>query len=161
MKKLIILIISIILLAGCSADPTPSDNDNNNQNEPPKEYVVGNVQEDSGISIKVNSTRVSQGNEYFKPEQGKVFFIIDITLENKTDEEVSISSLLSFELKDADGRDQEISIFADLNGSLDGKILPNEKMTGEIAYETSAEGKLYLYFTASLFSGKTLKFTVR
>lgn len=161
MKRILILILSLILLAGCSSDPATDENVNNNQNEPPKEYLVGETQEDDGIFIKVNSIRLSEGSEYFKPEEGKVFFVLDITIENKTNEEYGVSSMLNFELKDEDGREQDLTVFADNDGSLDGNILPNEKMTGEIAFETAKEGKLYLYFTSAIFSGKTLKFTVR
>ena len=74
-------------------------------------YQVGETAELNGLKITVNEAKESAGNQFIKPEAGKRFIIINVTVENTTDKDVSMSSVLQMELKDDTGR-LTISIMA-------------------------------------------------
>lgn len=126
----------------------------------PTVFAVGDIIQDGHFTIVVNEVeQTTQG--IIAPDDGKVYFIMDVTIENNGTEEENISSLLMFDLKDGDGRSQDLSIGAGTDGSLNGTILPSEKLTGEIAFETEEAGELNLYINLSVFGGKTIKVNVR
>lgn len=165
MKRLLALFLCGVLalgLAGCSekegeAQKTDGDTTQENQNEEKSVYEIGETAEVDGIKITVNSTRVDEG--LLAAKDGKVHFVMDITLENTNDSEFASSSLLCYKVKNGDGREQSMSITANLNGTLDTKISAGEKASGEIAFETDPEGSLVLTFTPSF--GDSVKFNVR
>lgn len=167
---LVFLMVFLLILTGCSDDDSDTPGDKNEtpseKEDKPKEdntkkvYKVGDLIEEKNFSIKVNSAEVTDGHDFMTSDDGDKFIILDITIENKSDEEMNISSLLSFTLKDEDGRDQDYALNIEQKGQLDGTILGDEKMTGQITFEVPKEGKLTLYFTNDLF-GKPLKIEVR
>lgn len=154
MKKLLCLgVIGSILLTGCggSSDTAKKEETKEEKKEEKKtEFQIGETAEVEGTKITVNSVREDYGNDFMKPAEGKVYYILDVSLENTKDKEFASSSLLCYELKDGDGRKQDISIFADLNGSLDTTVPANDKAAGEIAFEANAEGPLVLTFTPQI-----------
>lgn len=162
MKKLLALFLCSVLalgLAGCSekeGEAQKGDGETS-QEEEKSVYAVGETAEVDGIKITVNSTRVDEG--LLPAKDGKIHFVLDITLENTKDSEYSSSSLLCYEVKDGDGRKQSMSITANLNGTMDTKVAPGEKETGEIAFETDPEGALTLTFTPAM--GDSVQFNVR
>ena len=127
------------------------------QKEEKKDYKVGDTAEVDGIKIKVNKVRTDKG--IIEADKGKEYFIMDITLENTTDEDLSSSSVMCFELKDADGRKQDQSLSVDLNGNMDTTVSAGEKATGEIAYEVKKKSKLTLTYTPKF--GDSVKINVR
>ena len=170
MKQVIrslLILLSLLLMASCSdnttvVNPTNGNdsNDNTNQeteNPAPSTKVYGSneiIEFSNGLSLQILETRTDMGVEYMEPEEGNEYFYIMIQFINNSEESESISSLMQFELKDDNGIEQEMAIFAEGVGSLDGTVLPGDKMTGEIAYELpiDVEGPLYLYFLPDLFS---------
>lgn len=168
LKKWQIIVIAIIAIGvigavagGGSSDDDKKKEDKKEEKEKKKtEYSIGETVEADGFKITLNSVRNAE-NEYVQPDEGNVYFVIDMTIENLKDEETTISSIGMFKLKDAEGREQDQSIVVEVNGSLGGKVQPNEKLSGEIAYQVPAEGELYLYMQTALFDGETIKYKVR
>lgn len=162
MKKVLSLLLVLGLcfgLAGCGGDDSGSDDKKTEQKEEKKDtYAVGETAEVEGIKITVNSTRVDEG--IVPANEGKQYFVMDISLENTKDDEFSSSSILCYELKDGEGRKAEMSVAANLNGNLDTTVAPGEKVAGEIAFETAIEGELVLKFTPSIGSD-SVKIKVR
>lgn len=158
---LAILAIGIIGAAMGGSDKEDSDKKDSPKTEQKEEkkdtYAIGETAEIDGIKITVNSTRIDEG--IIAADEGKQYFVMDISLENTRDDKFSSSSLLCYELKDADGRKVDMSVTANLNGSLDTSVEPGEKATGEIAFETATEGELTLKFTPGF--GDSIKFKVR
>ncbi len=169
MKRFLVLFLSlflVLLVAGCdnvavdnSSKPNNQTNDQNNQTPvpPPGQtvYSIGELIEfTNGLSIIVMSTKSDMGKEYFGPDEGNEYFYVMVQLTNNTGESQSISSLLQFKLKNDDGLEYSLAIFADTTGSLDGSIISGDKMTGEVAFEIpkDSDEALYLYFSPSLFS---------
>lgn len=160
MKKLFTAFLCAFMifgLVGCGGSEKPEEENN----EPVKtEYAIGETAEVDGIKITVNSTRVDEGL-FGGSDDGTIYFVLDITLENTTDETFASSSMMCYELKDGDGRKQDLTVGANLNGSLDTEIDPGEKGAGEIAFKTNPEGTLVLTFTPGAFSSEKVKFVVR
>lgn len=159
-------LLIILLLVSCSDNTTVvnpgngnDSNGNNDETETPtqstKVYSTNEIIEfTNGLSLQIIETRSDMGKEYFEPDEGNEYFYIMIQFINNSDESESISSIMQFELKDDNGIEIEMAIFADTVGSLDGTVLPGDKMTGEIAYELPIdfEEPLFLYFTPDFFS---------
>ncbi|WP_317437400.1 DUF4352 domain-containing protein [Thomasclavelia spiroformis] len=168
-KKIKWIVLAIIVLGVIGAAMGGNDNESEQKKDTKTEqttekkeekkekeiYDIGETAEVDGIKITVNSTRIDEG--IISAENGKQYFVLDITLENTTDEEFSSSSMMCYELKDADGRKIDMSIGANLNGSLDTSVAPGEKAVGEIAFETSPEGELTLRFTPNLTDSVRIK----
>lgn len=157
MKKILSLLLVLGLCVGLTGCGSGDSTDNTQQEEKveKKEYGIGDTAEVEGIKITVNSTRIDEG--IFSAPEGKQYFVLDISLENTTDEDFVSSSLMCYEIKDGDGREENVSIGANLNGSLDTTIAPGEKGIGEIAFETAPEGDLTLKFTPMLDKSVSIK----
>ncbi len=184
-KFLATLLVASTLLVGCSSgekSSTPSSTTvseskvSSVSSEAPKEassqskpktqvYGVGETVEVDGLKITVNSSQdtddADQYNTAANLDEGNTYNILDITIENDSDEEVTISSALNFEVKDGDGRKASYVLAIRGNGQLDGSILPGDKMTGELVTQAPRDGELNLYFKSSAFNGSTVKIKVR
>lgn len=144
--------------SGNSKEETPKEE---TPKEESKDFAVGDLIEGKGYTFKINSVREQEPTDFVKPNEGEKLFVLDITLENKSDEEMAVSSLMSFQLKDSDGRSKDYILNIEQDGQLDGSVLAGEKMSGEITYSVAADGDLYMYYTNEVFTGKPLKVKVR
>ena len=170
MKKVLSLLACGVLaasFAGCSnsEESAPSNSEKTEEKQEkkeeqaPKTYGVGDTATVENIDITVNSTRVAQSTLGVAPEDGKQYFVMDISLANNQDDTFNSSTMLCYSLKDEDGREQDLAFDVDLNGSLDTEIGAGQKGAGEIAYTVPAEGALYLTFTPTF--GDSVQIQVR
>lgn len=80
--------------------------------------------------------------------------------ENQSDEDVNVSSMLSFEARTADGTKLEQEIF-DCASSLDGSILPGDRLKGSVCYKGAPEtGITKIYFQDNIFASGATVFSV-
>ena len=167
MKKLLALlacgVLSLSLTACGSSDsgettdePAEEQTEEKDEN---KVYGIGETATVEDVDITVNSTRVAQSTLGVTPEDGKIYFVIDVSLANNKDDTFNSSSIMCYSLKDADGREQDMAIDVDMNGSLDTEIPADQKGAGEIAYTAPAEGELIFTFTPAF--GDSVQFKVR
>lgn len=102
-------------------------------------YDVGDTLEYEATRFTANSFRTSQGGQFFSPDAGNEFVIVDITVENTGDTELSVSTLLQTELKDGQGWTYGTSLTAtsslDRGFSQGSPIPPGERRRGEIGFE--------------------------
>lgn len=161
MKKVCSLCLCLVLglsMSGCSSSDK-KEVDKTEEKEVKKDtYGIGETVLVEDINITVNATRIGEGI-FGDADEGKEYFVLDITLENIGEEEATSSSIICYQLKDADGRKKSLAIGADTEGSLDGTIAPNEKLTGEIAFQAEPETELVLTFRPGL--GDSVKIKVR
>jgi hypothetical protein len=164
MNKLVSGLLALTLafgLSGCAVDSS-SNNGMTDSNESVLEEsteqasgaaMVGDTRVDSsGVSVTLLSVESTTSSSLGSGPDNDFFMIAKFELDNQTDEEAAISSLLSFSLTGESGRGYDISIFVDLEGNLDGSIQPGRKMLGEIAFDASQEDLYYLMVKPSLFS---------
>ena len=75
----------------------------------------------------------------------------NFTIENTGAEDLNVSSLMSFEAKDSEGTKLEQDIF-DCGSALGGKVLPGDKLKGNICWKGAATDIIKIYYEADLFS---------
>ncbi|HEU5375861.1 MAG TPA: DUF4352 domain-containing protein [Ktedonobacteraceae bacterium] len=103
--------------------------------------------------VTVNSIKKSQGDEFSKPDSGNMFLIVNVTVKNISAKEQTISSLLNFKLKDADGTEGKTNFLSGTSPAPDGKIAAGDKSRGDLVYEVSASQKNFtLAFESDIFS---------
>lgn len=126
-------------------------------------YNVGQPATANGITMTLVGVKESNGSEYMKPSDGKVFLLCEFKIDNNSSQDLSISSVLCFEAYvDGYSVDQSLTGLA-AKGSkqqLDGKVAAGKKMDGVIAYEVPKDWKeLEVQLNPdvfSFFSGKTI-----
>lgn len=99
------------------------------------EFSVGEHIMIGDVVMTVNGIRDSMGSEYFAPEEGNVYKIVNLTINNIGDDFYYLSSLLGFSLQDTELYSYGVAIFADTKGKMDGLIAPGNNMVGEVAFE--------------------------
>ena len=84
----------------------------------------------------------SEGSEYNKPEDGNIFVGVKFEIENISDEEHSISSMLLFNAYVDDVQcDDSFSAGLAFDKTLDGELAPGKKMIGYYSLEVPKDWK--------------------
>jgi len=106
-----------------------------NPQVPIKPAVVGDTLEFSNVNITINSMREDKNGGLFEPDEGMMYALIDLTIENKSSESISSSSLMQINMFDGQGHYYSTSLFAETKGSIEGEISPGQKKRGEVGFE--------------------------
>ena len=91
------------------------------------------------VALTVNDVqRTTDGN--LPPSAGNEYLMINLTVENKSTEDLTLSGLLSFALLDSAGKDQTFAIGAKYTNMFDtvtggNGIKAGQKVTGQLGYE--------------------------
>lgn len=112
-------------------------------------YNIGDVVQIRDQTIVMNSAAVEGG-----------ILRANFTIENKGNTSTTISSLLSFEAKDSDGSKLEQEIFDCGSSSLDGDILPGDKLKGDICWKATTAAPFKIYYQANVFSSGAIVWIV-
>ena len=151
----LIIVVVIIAIANSGDDkpqkvsenptPTPTANEESETVTPapetptpvpePEIFKIGDAVESGDYIFTLNSVREDEGSEFFKPKDGNIYYIVDMTVENKSDKSVTVSSMLMFNLIDGDSYSYSITFGADTKGQLDGEIGAGRKLRGELTFE--------------------------
>lgn len=139
--------------AETKAEPTPQEK---------SRFAVGEKAELKGVAATMVGVEESSGSRYNQPTDGNVFVICEFEIENDSKDQISISSVMSFDAY-CDDYSLNYSLTSLLEkegkGQLDGTVAPGKKMNGVIGYEVPADWKeLEIHFTPSVWSGKDIIF---
>lgn len=145
--------------------PTQSQDDQSaetNSVEPEKTtFGVGEQVSLNDVIVTLNGVTESNGSQFNKPSDGNVFILCEFTIENNSDRDLSISSIMCFEAY-VDGYSTSMSLSAMIESDknqLDGAVAAKRKMNGAIGYETAADwGEIEIRFTPDFWSGKDITF---
>lgn len=146
--SLVILLVFALLGCGETTQPERVEEEKNGEAVTEEGTEVGGAEEYFAIGDTVkmgdlvftlNTARWDSGDEFFAPDEGERWLVLDCTIENQADESTSISSMLMFSLYDEEHYSCNQEFVADLRGSLDGELGPGRKMSGEIAFSVSEE----------------------
>lgn len=153
MKKVIVMILSLgLLLVGCSEG-------SKEEKEPVKsEYTIGETVELEKLNVTLNNVRYVETDEFFKPEAGEVWIALEFTFENTSEESQYIAGIFEITLRDDEGRDKEMNIWGELEGSLDGDVMPQEKLTGEKSFTLKESDTTLTAYYKSTFAKEPVKF---
>lgn len=108
---------------------------------------VGDTAKVGDAEVTVHGFRLDQGDEFFGPDEGNVWLVVDVTVINTGGNSYALSSVLQTAARDQEGREHGIAFGPDLQGSLDGQIPPGDRLRGEIAFEvpTSQAGLQFVF----------------
>lgn len=138
---------------------TDSNTDSSKKSNAPEIYKIGDTIQLKDFKVTVNKIRTanSGSNDLMKPKDGNEFFYVDCTIENISDKDQTVSSIMMFKVVDKDGRSYDQSISGDNNGQLDGDVGPTRKMTGEYCVEVP-KGKtgLELEFNSNFINNQQI-----
>ena len=148
MKKFLALTLAMILVCLTVCSCSSSD-------ETKKNFKVGETAKINDVSITLTDVSESQGGDFFTPDEGNVFVLCEFNIENNSDKELTISSLLNFETY-FDDYEADLSISALTSSdkdSLDGTVAAGKKMTGVIGFEVSEDWKnVEIHYTPNIIS---------
>jgi RNA polymerase subunit RPABC4/transcription elongation factor Spt4 len=156
-----IIIISAIGSGGKKKEPQKVDSSNKttenvvsttqeekNQKDDSKEtaveekitFAVGETADFNGVQVTLSAAILSNGEQYFKPDDGKYFLGLIFDIKNDSSKDITVSSLVSFEAYCDD-----FSINQDFVGSnapewdginqLDGSVATGKRMNGKIVFQ--------------------------
>lgn len=138
------LLVLVTLACGSSSTGLKIDETTTNPptSAPPQVevYKIGDVIQVGDQTIVLNSAEF-QGNK----------LVANFTIQNKGSNDLTVSSMLSFTAKDSVGTKLEQNIF-DCGSGLDGKILPGDKLKGNICWNGATTNSVKIYYEAELFS---------
>ena len=167
MKKLLLSLICVVFclsLSGCFENDVPR-----NEEELPlvqdeaEEKIFGLNESAVFKDLKFTCLQISesQGDSFFVPEADKVFVGFEFEIENISNAEQTVSTLLLFDCC-ADDTKCDYSLSAACvfdEGSLDGNIAPGKKMVGWYAVEVPKDWKqIDLHIKSNWLSSGTARF---
>lgn len=117
---------------------------------------IGDTMNVNGLYVTVKGVRTDTGKDEWDTPEKDFYLILDVELENTTEESQNISTLLQMSLQDDASYSQDISIFADTKGSLDGEIGAGRKLAGEIAFDVEESDFYEFLFEDPFMSGQAI-----
>ncbi|NLI58737.1 MAG: DUF4352 domain-containing protein [Clostridium sp.] len=141
--RVTILLSLCIFLSGCGTTTPekveiPNAGQESTETTPEhqtKVFDIGETIKSNDIYFTVNGVREVPGGQFMSPDDGNIWYAVDVTIENKGKESFNSSSLLMFSLIDSEAYSYNVTFGPDLNGSVDGEIAPGRKLRGEVAFE--------------------------
>lgn len=89
------------------------------------------------------------------------FLIVDLTIENKQDKDIGISSFINFELLDKSAERAVQQYYLNrLDNNVDGIIRANGKIIGQIAYDVKNSEYYNFYYIEDKTKGEKVKFVI-
>lgn len=142
-------------------DTTQNENKETGNNTPNKNeptiFGVGESAELNDVIVTLRAVKENNGTSFNTPSEGNVFIVCEFEIENNSNSELGISSLLSFEAY-VDGYSTGVSLSALLTSDvpqLDGAIAPGKKMRGVVGYEAPADWKaIEIRFKSNVWASK-------
>ena len=165
----------LFLLSGCvvAGDPGTSSDSQETQTRMPSEegtssedpdpaassYGVGSTLTLSGVDFVLNSVEATTESIVSTSPDEAIFLIVDLTVINNSDDEIFLSSIMSFSLRGSDSYEYDMTLFVDTKGSLDTSVLPGDTVRGQIAFDVP-DLDFYTLTVAPGFFGDTGAFTI-
>lgn len=134
-----------------SGDADAAEDEKDEETSQTEEFAVGDTVDFDGVHITLTNVRESEGGEFDEPENDR-FIIVELDIQNKTDEAVPISTMLQMKLMDAEGYEQDQTIMIDdVKGNLDAEVSPGKNLKGEIPFDAD-ESEFYEFIFEDPFA---------
>lgn len=125
-------------------------------------FGVGDKVELNDVIVTLVNVSESTGGNYMTPEDGKVFLLCEFEIENDSDNEIGVSSMLSFSAY-VDGYTTNLDLGATVSSDkpqLDGSVAAGKKMNGVVGYSVDRQwSEIEISFTPNFWSGKEIVFS--
>lgn len=134
-----------------SGDADAAEDEKDEETSQTEEFAVGDTVDFDGVHITLTNVRESEGGEFDEPENDR-FILVELDIQNKTDEAVPISTMLQMKLMDAEGYEQDQTIMIDdVKGNLDAEVSPGKNLKGEIPFDAD-ESEFYEFIFEDPFA---------
>lgn len=122
-----------------------------------EELGIGDTINFDGLHITVNDAYITRAedDEFVEP-MNDYFVVVDVTIENTTDESAAISSLMQISMLDANGYSQDMDIMLKTKGQLDGEISAGRTLAGEVAFDVNDSEYFEFIFENPFKSGQAI-----
>ncbi len=171
MKRVLALILVMMMclsFVACTETDTPSK-EGSNESTSKETSQVKNQEGTFGLNetavfndlkFTASALEESNGKNFFEPEDGNVFVGVKFTIENISDEEQTVSSMLLFNGYVDDVKCKySVSAAMAFEGTLDGSIAPGKKLIGYYSLEVPKDWKkLELDVQSSWLSSTSARF---
>ena len=128
----------------------------------PPVFTVGDTLEMAGILVTLNDVYESNGSQFMNPTEGNVFVTCEFTIENTTDAEINVSSLMNFEAYFDDyaaNLSLGAMVYDQSKQQLDGTVAPGKKINGVVGYEAPADwAEMEVRYTPNAFGSNSFVF---
>ncbi len=161
-----ILIVAIAMSGGNSGPEkvgeVGAETPNVTQSVAPDTFGVGDRVELNGVVVTLHGVSESNGDSLFAPDSGNVFVAFELEIENNTDQEIVVSSLVSFEAYFDDyAANFDLLAESSFGGNqLDGSVAAGKKMRGIVTYQAPADWSVAeIRYTPNAFGVSDVGFT--
>jgi hypothetical protein len=128
-----------------------------------KVFAVGDVVSINDIEVTLVSVSENNGGNYMTPTDGNVFVVCEFEINNKSNNDIAVSSIMSFEAY-VDDYSTAMNLSATLSTDvkqLDGNVAAGKKINGVVGYEAPSDwSEIEVRFTPSFWSNKEAVFVV-
>ncbi len=151
-------------------EQTTENNDASQQEETEdkKIFNVGEPAELEGVSVCIKETEISKGNDWGKPSKGNQFVYVKALIENNSEEDITVSSIASFDAycndyKLEDSSEALMALSSEKNKqSLDGTVASGKKLEGYLCFEVPKNWKnIELHYTDNVWFGDKVMFSIK
>ena len=171
MKQRLLIFFGLVLVIGaliaCGDASNPSANNTGTTAAPPAanptqapaaHFKKGDVVKVGSWQVTVTSVSTSTGTDFEKPDSGKLFLLIKVSIVNLSSSEQTFSSALSFTFRDATGEQLNEAFLSTGGSTPEGKVEAGSKISGTLTYQASkSTRKGTLAFQADITSsGQTI-----
>jgi len=132
--------------------------------ETPEFFKIGETAVTKKVKATITKMEKSEGSEFNRPADGHEFVLLHMTIENVSDKEISISSVLNFDAyvdDNAINEDLGAQISKDGTQTMNGTIATGKRLTGVLGYEVpKGWQKLEIHFSPGLLSDTVIKWLI-
>lgn len=122
-------------------------------------YKVGEIVNIHDISMKIDKIEISNGTKASRPDEGKEYLIVTVTVINGSNSKQSYSD--DFQLQDSKGQvsDPIVTMIAANQTFIRGDLAPNGKVTGTVTFLSVKGAKeLSLIYKGDIFGHTIVRF---
>lgn len=148
-------------VAACASKGGEDDKQSEKKEEEKKEvYAMKETVHLEDMDVTVNKVTTSKGEKYYKPEAGKVFVLINITITNTSDDEISYNEL-NVKIQNGQGQIKSIglSILSVEDQLRSGALIPGGTVTGTVVTKAAPDeiNKMIFIYVPNMFSDEAAK----
>jgi len=125
-------------------------------------FYMGDVVETNKVRAIITGAERSIGSELNRPTDGYEFILVNMTIENISDEEINVSSMLSFDAYVDDvALNEDLMAQVEAGKTMNGTIAPGKKLVGTLGYEVPKDWEqIEIHFEPDIWDGTVIKWII-
>lgn len=165
MKKFLLLLMVGIFVVGCVGCGCSQNSSSGSNSSEKFVYEVGDViaYGDETVIVTNFEQNYDSGDPSIVPSKGKQFVKVDLTLENKSEDDIVIDAY-EFKLEDSNGNLESIAIptYSLENQFLSVELVQDGKTSGSLVFEAPINDKnLKLVYDPGFYDGDRLEINLQ